>query len=955
MDAKWQEAWREAKLFEPTPDKRPKFYLTVAYPYVSGPMHIGHGRTYSIPDIIARFKRMQGFNVLYPMAYHFTGTPIVGAAKRVARRDPSFVEVLTKRYGVSEESLPDFENPHFFANYWARESDLSYRKGMEWIGDSIDWRREFTTVDPHYKKFVTWQYHKLWDAGLIVKGKHPVRWCSNCGNPVTDHDLLDGEGVEILDFTLLKYRLGDYVLPAATLRPETVFGVTNLWLNPEVKYVAAEVGGEKWVVSEQAVEKLRQQGYTVGEVGPFQIDFTKDVEVPLTHKRVPILPAKFVDPNNATGVVGSVPSHAPYDYVAVVELQQNPEKLSQYGVDPKKVAEIKPISLIEVAGYGESPAVDIVNKMKIKSQTDRKLEDATAEVYRSEFAKGKIRSWVLNYAGMSVPDAKQAVRDEMVKNNEAAKMYEFAALPVTCRCNTTVVVKIVEDQWFLNYADEDWKKKTRACLARMHIVPPEARAQFEHTISWLREWPCTRKIGMGTPAPWDPGWIIESLSDSTIYMAYYTISHIIKTINPDVLNDDVFDYIFYGKGDVGTISSSTGIEREKLEQMRSEHVYWYPLDYRMSANELIPNHLTFHIFHHVQFFPDRCPKGIINFGIAVLEGQKMSSSKGNVVAVNEAVKKYGADTVRLYLMSVTEPWQDMDWRATEAAAMQRNLEKFYSLAEEMMTAPESEGPLGQPEKWLLSRLQVHVGAATKALENFEVREALQHAFFMPMQDVRWYMKRAGSSKAKGLALGRFIGVWLRLLAPFAPHVCEELWSRIDGKGFISVAPWPKVERGLVDEEAEFVEDYVRRVLDDTGGIFKVIKARPSRVCFYVAQDWKWKAYRMAVEQVKGGKVDFGKLLRSVEKELGLRLHAADLSKSLQQMVASLRRLSEDELERIGKVELNELAVLEDAADFIRGQLEVKEVRVFKADDQRRYDPQDRAKLAAPLRPAIFVE
>ena len=92
LDARWQQKWREAKLFEANPDDRPKFYLTVAYPYVSGPMHIGHGRTYTVQDVIARYKRMRGFNVLFPMAYHFTGTPIVGAAKRVERRDPQFVK-----------------------------------------------------------------------------------------------------------------------------------------------------------------------------------------------------------------------------------------------------------------------------------------------------------------------------------------------------------------------------------------------------------------------------------------------------------------------------------------------------------------------------------------------------------------------------------------------------------------------------------------------------------------------------------------------------------------------------------------------------------------------------------------------------------------------------------------------------------------------------------------------
>ncbi len=957
LDAKWQQAWRESKLFEAEPNKRPKFYLTVAYPYVSGPMHVGHGRTYTVPDVIARYKRMGGFNVLFPMAYHFTGTPIVGAAKRVARREPGFIKVLTERYGVAKSELPEFENPHHFAIHFARESELSYRKGMEWLGYSIDWRREFTTVDPHYNKFITWQYHKLYDAGLIVKGKHPVKWCPGCGNPVTDHDLLEGEGVGIVEFTLLKYRAGEYVFPAATLRPETVFGVTNLWLNPNVKYVSIEVNGERWVVSEQAVEKLREQGYQIGEISSFKINFGRKVEVPLTHKRVPILPAKFADPDNATGVVGSVPSHAPYDHVALLELQQRPDALRAYGANPRDVEGLKPISLIEVDGFGESPAIDVVNRMGIKNQTDSRLEEATAEVYRNEFAKGRMREWVPKYAGMPVSRAKLAVRDDMLANNEAATMHEFSAKPVTCRCNTPVTIKMVEDQWFLNYADEGWKEKARACLARMDLVPPETRGQFEHTIEWLHEWPCTRSIGMGTPTPWDPKWIIESLSDSTIYMAYYTIAHILKTIDPAKLTDEVFDYVFYGKGDADSISRSTDIDRQALEQMHREFEYWYPLDYRMSANELIPNHLTFHIFHHAQLFPERCPRGIVSFGMAVLGGEKMSSSKGNIIAINEAVREYGADTVRLYLMSVAEPWQDLDWQTSEVEAMRRNLERFYSLVEEIIALPETKRPsFAQPERWMLSRLQEHVRATTEALESFETRKAVQNAFFSLMQDLRWYMKRAQQPKARAQMLKRALDVWLRLLAPFTPHACEELWERMGKSGFISAAPWPKVEGGLIDEGAELAESYLERMLEDVKKILRVVKVeKPKRACLYVAQDWKWRAYRIAMEHVRAGRVDFGKLLREVETQLGLRLHRADLSKFLQQAVTEVRGMPEERFETLAATKVDELQILSDAADFIREQLGVQQVQVFKADDPARYDPQNRALLAVPLRPAIFVE
>ncbi|MDH5443674.1 MAG: leucine--tRNA ligase, partial [Hadesarchaea archaeon] len=588
---------------------------------------------------------------------------------------------------------------------------------------------------------------------------------------------------------------------------------------------------------------------------------------------------------------------------------------------------------------------------------DPRLEEATAEVYRNEFAKGRMRSWVPKYAGMLVSRAKTAVRDDMLANNEAATMYEFSEKPVVCRCGTPVTVKIVEDQWFLNYADEGWKEKTRDCIARMDLVPPETRAQFEHTIGWLHEWPCTRSIGMGTPAPWDPKWIIESLSDSTIYMAYYTIAHILKTIDPAKLTDEVFDYIFHGEGSAGSISRSTGIDRQALERMRREFEYWYPLDYRMSANELIPNHLTFHIFHHALLFPKLCPRGIISFGIAVLEGEKMSSSKGNIIAINEAVREYGADTVRLYLMSVTEPWQDLDWRTSEVEAMRRNLERFYSLAEEILALPETGRPsFAQPERWMQSRLQRHVQAVTEALEAFETRKAVQHAFFFLMQDLRWYMKRAQQLETRAHMLKQVFNVWLRLLAPFTPHICEELWERAKSGGFISVAPWPKMEEGLIDKGAELIESYLGRVLEDVGKILRVTKVKkPKRVCLYVAQDWKWQAYRIAMKRAGGRKVDFGSLLREIGEKLGLRLRKSDLSKFLQQAVQELRGVPSEELEILETTEIDELQVLLDAAEFIREQLNVKEVCVFKADDDARYDPQDRARLAVPLRPAIFIE
>ena len=943
----WQEAWRKSRIFEANPDDRPKFYLTVAYPYVSGPMHIGHARTYTVPDVVARYKRMRGYNVLFPMAYHFTGTPIVGAARRVAVRDPTIVRVLTERYGVPPEMLEKFEDPEFYGNYFAKESEMSYRKGMESLGYSIDWRREFRTIDPHYKKFITWQYHKIWNAGLIVKGRHPVKWCRTCGNPVTDHDLLEGEGVEMVEFTLVKYRMGDLVFPAATLRPETIFGVTNIWLNPQAEYVKVEVDGERWVVSRAAVEKLREQGYRVGGIEPFEVRFGQEVEVPVTGKRVPILPATFVDPENATGVVGSVPAHAPYDYIALEDLKRDP---SRWGLSREVVERIEPIGIIEVEGFGELPAVEVVRRMGIESQTDGRLEEATVEVYRTEFLKGRMREWIPEYGGMRVSEAKVAVKQELVSTGRGAVMYEFAGGPVVCRCGTKVTIKVVEDQWFIDYGREDWKEKARKCLAGMHLVPPETRAQFEYTIDWLREWPCTRKVGMGTPAPWDPSWVIESLSDSTIYMAYYTISHILKTIDPERLDDDVFDYVFYGIGDPAEISARRGIEREKLEMMRREFTYWYPLDYRMSADELIPNHLTFHIFHHVLLFPELCPRGIVSFGMVILEGQKMSSSKGNIVAISEAVREFGADTVRLHLLSVAEPWQDLDWRSGEVRGTHANLRRFASLAEEILSVSEG-GEVGRVERWLISRTGFHLAEATAAIEAFETRKALQHAFYMMMQDVRRYLARR-RERASGKVLREVLNIWVRMLAPFIPHLCEEIWRMMGMEGFVSLARWPEAPER--DPAVELEEVFIDGVIEDILEIKKVTgRERPRTVCIYVADEWKWKAFQEIAKLGGAGAVDMREAMRRV-REAVLDVPGEKLAKVVQRMAAEIRKMPPERMEAIGRG-LDEAAVLKDAEDYLRRQTGAERVMIFRESDPARYDPAGKAENSLPLRPAIFLE
>jgi leucyl-tRNA synthetase len=679
IERKWQKKWEEQRIFEANPDSRkPKYFVTVAYPYPNSPQHIGHGRTYTLADVHARYMRMKGYNVLLPMAFHYTGTPVLAMSKRLADNDQDLIDTFLRIYKVPEKLLKNFSDPLSMARYFHEE----IKAGMKEIGYSIDWRREFTTIDPQYNRFIEWQFEKLRHEGYISQGSHPVGWCPNEGNPVGQHDTQGDLEPEIGEFTLIKFQHDDWILPTATLRPETIFGVTNLWLNPKVEYVKAKVDSEKWVVSKESVEKLRYLNRRVEVVETFggsQL-IGKHARNPVTNQEILILPAEFVDPKNATGVVMSVPGHAPYDYVALVNLAKAVEQLEEFELTAEIIESIKPISIISVPEYSEFPAGDVVSRMNILSQQDPKLEDATKEVYRHEFHTGKMKPNTGEYAGLNVAKAKDKVRQDLIEERKAETMYELMNKPVLCRCGTECVVKIFEDQWFIDYKKPEWKKLAHEWLGQMQILPEELRAEFDYVIDWLHGKACARRSGLGTRLPWDPEWIIESLSDSVIYMAYYTIVRSLKlhSIQPEQLTDAVFNYVFLGEGNPSSIAAKAGLEPSVLEQMHSEFSYFYPLDSRHSGRDLVPNHLAFMIFNHIAIFPEELwPRQIAVNGSVLMEGQKMSKSYGNIIPLREAIETFGVDSLRLAVLATAELLQDADFSATLAKSMQEGLERLY--------------------------------------------------------------------------------------------------------------------------------------------------------------------------------------------------------------------------------------------------------------------------------------
>ncbi|MGQ9759739.1 MAG: leucine--tRNA ligase [Candidatus Methanomethylicaceae archaeon] len=954
VEEKWQKRWSESRIFEAdSDDKRPKFYVTVAYPYPNMPQHIGHARTYTLADVHARYMRMRGYNTLLPMAFHYTGTPILAQSKRIQSNDKELIDQF-RSVDVPEDVIKTFNSPLNIALYFHNDLKL----GMQEMGYSIDWRREFTTIDPAYSKFIEWQFHSLRSRGYITKGVHPIGWCPSCRNPVGQHDTKGDAEPEVGEFVAIKFEMDGAYLPAATLRPETIFGVTNIWLNPEADYLEIDLNGERLILSKPAYTKLQEQvsGASVIRELRGQSLLGKSAVNPLTGDRIPILPAEFVDPDNATGVVMSVPAHAPYDLLAIRDLQNNPESLKKYNLSSEIVSKLKPIPVITTPGLSHVPALDVIQSLNVKNQLDPRAEEATKDLYQREFHTGQMRPETGKYAGMPVSKAKEEIKKDLIASSKAFKFYEIINDPIYCRCGSKVTVNLMSDQWFINYGDPDWKSVVKTHLKNMSLLPEELREEFENVVDWLKEKACARRSGLGTPLPWDKEWIIESLSDSTIYMAFYTIAKIIneEKIDPSLLTLETFDYIFLGHGN----PSSLGISRDLLERMRREFLYFYPLDSRHSGRDLVPNHLTFFIFNHVAIFPPSMwPRQIVVNGSVLMEGKKMSKSLGNIIPLRKAIRMYGADTLRVSILSASELLQDADFSDSLARTIKVKLQDLYDFTSKYADAsPLNNEEFDTLDKWLLSRVQRLIEQATRAMDILRVREAIHLSFFTLQQDIMWYLKRKGSKSASQntRSIVRYaLEVLIKLMAPFSPHLCEELWEVLGHKGFVSVEKWPEVQRSLIDERSELSEDLVKDVIADTSEIIKVTGITPSKIFYYTAPKWKWEVYLRLLKLLEEG-VDPKALIREAMKDPTIRSKGGVAAKFISSISPSIVTMPRDQRKKLLAVGMvDETEVLKSNLTFLSEYF--KSPTEVYSGEAPQYDPKKKAEQALPLRPAIYIE
>jgi len=916
---------------------------------------------------------------------------------------------ILESMGIDREIVPEFVDPHFWLQYFPPLAKDDLRE----MGAKIDWRRSFitTSVNPYYDAFIQWQFLKLkelhkvrallrcllclrhdpfamrqYASDAVVQINFGKRYSvySPCDRQIcADHDRATGEGVGPQEYVLIKLEVLDLpdalkhfaekkvVLLAATLRPETMYGQTNCWVLPHEKdgseawYGCYETvtPGEVAVVAERAAVNMAHQGLLPEFAKAIPVCKVRGrdlvglpLKAPLTSlPRIYSLPMLTISMKKGTGIVTSVPSDAPDDYIALMDLKRKPALREKYGVKDDWVLPIEIIPIITVPYKRDDSPEDqdpemtdlaaqvACDEFKVSSQNDKpQLLLAKAKTYKLGFYEGTLK--IGDCKGMSVQDAKAHVKKQMVETG-VAYAYAEPEKEVMSRSGNECVVALT-DQWYIKYGEDSWRKKVEEYLKSGSIAfyNDDTRTRFENALDWLGEWGCSRSFGLGTLLPWDKQFVIESLSDSTIYMAYYTFAHILQAgpldgsvpgegnIAATELTEEVFDYIMLDK----PYPNDSKIPREVLDRMKNEFQYWYPVDLRVSGKDLIQNHLTFFLYIHCAVFSQKhWPKSIRTNGHLLLNGEKMSKSVGNFKTLRAAIQEYSADAMRLALALSGDSNEDANFEHDVAnAAILKLTNEIQFVEKAIVDVSMREGPVSLfIDSVFANEINRLTHSAEACFKRMNYRDAVIEGWDKLQNARDKYRAMAATIGMRKDLVMKFIDVQTLLISPFCPHYAEHVWELTGHATSVMSARWPTADN--VDAMLVRMNGYFEKTLSDLRS--KAEKARVKVKLFgaviYVADEFlDWQQTTLNV--LRHVATSEGSFKKDFKKRI-MALPDMSLLKPLTKVVMPFVAFCMDDFDQRGveafelKMPFDEVQVLTDLLDYIKRELALDTISIQK--------------------------
>ena len=755
IEKKWQKKWEADGLYRAIIDEsRPKFYALTMLPYPSGDLHIGHWYAMTPSDARARFMKMKGYNVLFPMGFDAFGLPAENAA--------------IKR-GVHPKE-------------WTYKNIERMRDQMKTMGAMFDWEREAVSSDPEYYHWSQWFFTQLYKHGMAYRKMSPVDWCPNCnttlareqvwgedrhcercGTSVIKKDLdqwffsTTKYADELLNFShvdwpervktlqtnwigrsegasvVFKTEVGDHDIEIFTTRPDTLWGATFMVFSPEHPLVELMTTPDK----KSEVEAYKAQAARQTDIEREATDkektgvFTGGYAInPVNGERIPIWIADYVLMSYGTGAIMAVPAHDERDFefarkfeLPIIPVIQ-PQDESEPDGATMQTAYIGPGQMINSGPINGIPVSD--EKGRKNPSIDAAINWIEGKGVGKEAVNFRLRDWLISrqrYWGAPIPMVYCAEHGwNPVPDDE---------LPV-----------LLPD-------DVEWKPTGQSPL-KLHPT-------WKNTTCPMCGEPATRETDT-----------MDTFMCSSWYHLRYLSPH-------------------YNKG--------------PFEE--AEYNYWMPVDIYTGGIEHATMHLIYTRFFHKALRDMGITEGpepmlqLRNQGIVLGEdSEKMSKSRGNVVAPDDLVNAYGADTVRAYLMFFARWDMGGPWNSQGIEGSVRWVRRVWTL----FTDPEEKKPLGSPETRRILRRKVHqtLGSVTRDFEQFEFNTIISS--LMELMNEMYKAREAGAAGSAEWDEAK--DIYLRMMAPVTPHIAEELWTEHLGKPYsIHQQPWPQVDEEAAKEDS----------------------------------------------------------------------------------------------------------------------------------------------------------
>ena len=768
IEEKWQKKWEADHAFKTTEDtSKPKYYALEMFPYPSGNLHMGHVRNYSIGDVVARYKKMQGFNVLHPMGWDSFGLPAENAAIK--------------------HGTPPAE--------WTWKNIDNMRTQLKRLGFAIDWDREVATAKEEYYKFTQWMFLQLFKNGLAYKKKSFVNWCPSCQTVLANEQVVNGKcercksevgkrDLEQWFFSITKYadrllkdidKLGgwpdkvksmqtnwigksegaelkfrldgsDEELTVFTTRPDTVYGVSYMVIAPEHPIVESLISGRP---EEAACREFIKKVHGMSEIMRSSTDTEKEgvftgryVINPLNGKKVPLYLANYVFLDYGTGIVMGVPAHDQRDfdfankYNLPIEIVVQPEGQNMKGEDLTEAFAAEGI----MENSGEFDGMN--NREALKKIIDYVEEKGIGE----RKVNFRLRDWLIS-----------------------RQRYWGAPIPVVyCeKCGTVPIpeselpVRLPENVKFTGQG----KSPLSECEEFMNTTCPKCGGRARRESDTMDTFVC-----------------------SSWYYLRYCDPHNDKM----PFSKDKVDYWMNVDQYIG------GVEHAILHLLYARFFtkVLYDLGY-VSCEEPFENLLT--------------------QGMVLKDGSKMSKSVGNVVSPDEIVAKYGADTARLFILFAAPPERDLDWNDTAVEGAYKFLNRVWRAVDELKPFMSDEkvvsASLNAEEKKLRFAVNASIKKVTEDFERFSFNTAISSIMEMVNELYRYKDATAPESYSKPL-IGEALRSLIVLLSPIVPHITQEMWESIGNNTALFDTPWPSFdESALVVSEVEIVVQINGKIRD----------------------------------------------------------------------------------------------------------------------------------------------